>query len=198
MSRCQILEPPNGSIYKATRHFQDMLKVEDPLVVALAQEHLFLCEWAEANFRPQANGKQKKVGDFPEVPETALKILRLTFKSLSNRVKHAAMRDEDSNLMVKAWYSEHIDWATTWLAIKIPITGQQSCRALPPFRQQTFAIEDTPNTGGGKGDSKRAFSSGQTGPPPKVAKSQGNMVALVMGSKQVQDNAWSASFITYF
>ena len=39
-----LLLPPNGSIHKATRHFQDMLKVEYPLVVALAQERLFLCE----------------------------------------------------------------------------------------------------------------------------------------------------------
>ena len=47
-----LLLPPAGNIYKATRHFQDMLKVEDKLVVALAQERLFLCEWAESHFRP--------------------------------------------------------------------------------------------------------------------------------------------------
>ena len=98
-----LLEPLGGSIYKATRHFQDILKVEDVLVVALVQHRLFRCEWAESNFRPQANGKQKKSGDFPEVPDMALQILRLTFKSLSNKVKNAAMPDEEANLMVKAW-----------------------------------------------------------------------------------------------
>ena len=33
-----LLLPPTGSIYKTTRHFQDMLKVEDKLVVALAKD----------------------------------------------------------------------------------------------------------------------------------------------------------------
>ena len=49
-----------------------------------------------------------------EVPEFALHILRCTFKSLSTKIKQAASKDEDSEIMIKAWYSDHINWATTW------------------------------------------------------------------------------------
>ena len=85
-----LLLPPNGSIHKATRHFQDMLRVEDPLVVALAKERIFFCEWAESNYRPVASAKQRGKGDVPEVPEFALAILRSIFKSLSNSIKNNA------------------------------------------------------------------------------------------------------------
>ncbi len=52
-----LLLPPSGSIYKATQHFRDMLKVEDPLVVAMAHERLFLCEFFEAKYKPTLSEK---------------------------------------------------------------------------------------------------------------------------------------------
>ena len=115
-----LLLPPHGSIHKATRHFQEMLKVEDPLVVALAQERIFLCEWAESNFRPTISEKQRRKGDTPETPEFALRILRCIFKSLSSKIKNAASKDEDTDIMIKAWYADHITWATTWAAMDKP------------------------------------------------------------------------------
>ena len=117
-----LLLPPKGSIHKATRHFQDMLRVEDPLVVALAMERIFLCEWAETTYRPMASAKERRKGDVPELPEFALAILRSVFKSLSNTIKNNANKNEDNELMIKAWYTEHITWATTWALIDKPAT----------------------------------------------------------------------------
>ena len=117
-----LLLPPNGSIHKATRHFQDMLRVEDPLVVALAMERIFLCEWAETTYRPMASAKERRKGDVPEVPDFALTIPRSVFKSLSNTIKNNANKNEDNELMIKAWYTEHIAWATTWALIDKPAT----------------------------------------------------------------------------
>ena len=127
-----LLLPPNGSIHKANRHFQEMLRVEDQLVVALAQERIFLCEWAENHFRPIASEKQRRKGEVLEVPEFALHILRCTFKSLSTKIKQAASKDEDSEILIKAWYSDHINWATTWA-----IMGQ-SCG--PRAKEQPLAL----------------------------------------------------------
>ena len=100
-----LLHPPHGSIYKATRHFQDLLKVEDPIVVAMARERLFLCSWIEAQYRPQVSVKRRKTSETQEVAEHVLKVLRATFKSMSDKIKNAATRDTDAALMVKAWYS---------------------------------------------------------------------------------------------
>ena len=132
-----------------------MLKVEDKLVVALAKERIFLCEWVETQFRPQPTEKQRKKGEFPEVPEQALKLLRLTFKSLSNSIKNSAMRDEDSNLMVKAWYSEHFDWANAMTTIQSPTSLVTAGSAS--FSQQfvPWGKDRTGQGGGGKGGQKR-------------------------------------------
>jgi len=136
-----LLLPPNGSIHKATRHFQDMLKVEDPLVVALAQERLFLCDWAESAYRPVTSERQRRKGEFPEVPEFALRILRCTLKSLSVKIKNAASKDQEAEMMVKAWYADHISWATTWAMMEkassatllaITANGEPRQPAYPP------------------------------------------------------------------
>ena len=135
-----LLLPPSGSIHKATRHFQDMLKVEDPLVVALAQERLFLCEWVESAYRPVTSEKQRRKGESPEVPEFALCILRGTFKSLSVKIKNGASQDQEADMMVKAWYADHISWATTWAMMEkrapqllaITAYGEPSQPTYPP------------------------------------------------------------------
>ena len=82
-----------------------MTRVDDPLVVALAEERIFLCEGAEIHFRPTQSDTMKKKGDAPELPLAALQFLRLTFKSLSNKIKQRMVlaAEEDANLMVKYW-----------------------------------------------------------------------------------------------
>ena len=116
-----------------------MLKVEDPLVVALAQERIFLCEWAESTFRPVLSEKQRKQGEFPEVPEFALRILRCTLKSLSVKIKNAAAKNQEAELMIKAWYADHINWATTWAMMEASsITGPTM--VSQPFSHQLLAI----------------------------------------------------------
>ena len=170
-----LLLPPGGSLYKATRHFQDMLKVEDKLVVALAKERLFLLEWAEAHFRPQHSEKQKKKGEFPEVPEAALKIVRLTFKSLSNKVKNAAMRDDDANLMVKAWYAEHFDWATTWASIST--AEKQALLGPTAFHNST--------TNGGRAGQKRPGEESRMAQQPATKTFRPDFVQGSVGNKQV-------------
>jgi hypothetical protein len=146
-----LLLPPNGSIHKATRHFQDMLKVEDPLVVALAQERLFLCEWAESAYRPVTSEKQRRKGEFPEVPEFALHILRGTLKSLSVKIKSGAAKDQEADMMVKAWYADHISWATTWAMMERSApTPQLAITAYGEPRQPTLPAH-TPKGFGKKG-----------------------------------------------
>lgn len=137
-----LLLPPTGSIHKATRHFQDMLKVEDSLVAALAQERIFLCEWAESTFRPTLSEKQRRKSETPELPEFALRILRCTLKSLSTKIKNAASKDDDAEMMVKAWYADHINWATTWALMEhspAPPTQQMQQHQERP-KKQVLAI----------------------------------------------------------
>ena len=176
-----LLLPPDGSIHRATRHFQDMLKVEDPLVAALAQERIFLCEWAESNFRPTQSEKQRRKGVSLEVPEFALRILRCTFKSLSTKIKNAASKDEDSEMMVKAWYADHINWATTWALMGLspappthyPQQQQQQHQQRP--KREILAITahgeprqpEFPPKGSGK---KSKFSGGEKGNYEQQAK----------------------------
>jgi hypothetical protein len=192
-----LLLPPSGSLYKTIRHFQDMLKVEDKLVVALAQERLFLCEWAETHFRPQPSDKQRKRGDFPEVPEIALRILRATFKSLSAKVKNAALRDEDANLMVKVLYADHFEWAHSQILMKMAESGRgaQVPRAEPWHMQASEgrAPGESFAKGGKKGSKKRGpevpSGSYRSSGSPQTARARRTdaegKVTIVVGDKQL-------------
>ena len=119
-------------------------------------------------------------------------MLRLTFKSLSNKVKHVAMRDEDANMVIKAWYSEHFDWAAKWLAMKEPIRDLAMSRQPPQPRSQFVpsADQSTINTGG-KGPAKRAPEPEQSSRSTKAARpdnsqSGGNMVECVQARQAIK------------
>ena len=151
-----LLMPPGGSIYKATRHFQDMLKVEDPLVAAMAEERLFLIERFEAMYRPQTSSRKRKVSEREEMPEAALHLLRSTFKSISNKIKSAASIDDEANTMLRMWYSDHLDWAQTWSQICRPDAAASSSvavtsRAIVPWTEPAQA---EPTWKGEKGKAK--------------------------------------------
>ena len=54
-------------------------------------------------------------------------MLRCILKSLSLKIKNAATKDQESELMVKAWYAEHISWASGWAMMSIfPQVASQS------------------------------------------------------------------------
>ena len=190
-----LLLPPHGSIYKAVRHFQDMLKVEDPLVVALAQERLLLCEWMELQFRPVCSDKNKKRLDPPEMPFQALNILRLTFKSLSNKVKTAALRDEDANLMIKFAYAEHFEWANS---LAIMSTANLVTSSLPgpsnPFNSKgkggkEFSKDPSKDYKGGKQlaltYNPEPFRSGDGQGPSKHRRTDSAFTNIQVGSQSI-------------
>ena len=114
-----LLLPPSGSLLKAQRHFTDMLKVEDGLVVALAQERLLLINYFENQFQPLQSEKQRKRGYSPELPEFGLHSLRATLKSLSTGIKASARKDNDADTLVKAFYQDHISWASKWTMMSV-------------------------------------------------------------------------------
>ena len=166
-----------------------MLKVEDKLVVALAKERLFLCEWIETNFRPQPTEKERKRGDIPEVPEQALRILRLAFKSLSNKVKHKVMKDEEANVLIKVCYAEHLDWATTWAHIQSDSRASFSAALAPVHNRGNPSGDRSSIPSGGKGGGQKRQS--ETGSAPAAAKQSKfddtapSWVRLNIGSKHV-------------
>ena len=55
-----LLLPPTGSVHVCIRHFQDLLGIEDKLVVALAEERIWICRFFENYYRPPLNATRKK------------------------------------------------------------------------------------------------------------------------------------------
>ena len=125
----------------------------------MAKERLFLCEWIENKYRP-ASSLKRKATEAPEVSEFALKILRAMFKSLSNKIKQAAIRNDDADMMIRTWYADHIEWASTWVHIKEASTsGASSSRpaqlALANWAQEARVEPESKGEGEGKGKGKR-------------------------------------------
>ena len=169
-----MLLPPAGSLLKAQRHFQDMLKVDDTLVVALAQERLFLIEYFEAQFIPTPSEKQRKRGDYPEIPEFALHLLRATFKSLSTGIKTSAKKEPEAELLVKTFYQDHITWAMNWSLM----VGPRSIAPVPVQPSGQFMYSQPKGSGTSYKDygnkDKGRFAPRDDGaslePPTKLAK----------------------------
>ena len=83
------------------------------------------------------------------------------------------MRDEEANIMVKAWYAEHFDWATTWAAIK----ANEDNRSTIPSISTTGS--------GGKGGQKRFGDElGTTTKAPR-ADDKSEKVKVTVGNKQI-------------
>ena len=132
-----LLLPPTGSLLKAQRHFSDMLKVEDSLVVALANERLFLCSYFENQYLPLQSEQQRKKGITPDVPDFALHLLRATLKSLSTGIKASARKDSESDILVKTFYQDHITWASNWATMSMlkPVENLKSGYTPTHFQQ---------------------------------------------------------------
>ena len=110
-----LLLPPSGSLHVCIRHLQDLLGIEDPLVVALAEERIWICRFFETYYRPPLNAVQKKKGDVVDLPLPALHLLRATFKSMSHKAKCATQLVESDVHLFKALYGEHMDWGSRFL-----------------------------------------------------------------------------------
>ena len=103
-----LLPERGGSLEKARRHFQEQLGNPDKLVAALASERDFLCEYVEKQVTPpQKKGAKHSLAAL-EIPAHGLVWLRFIFKSLSQRIKRAAARNDAANLLVKCWYADHL------------------------------------------------------------------------------------------
>ena len=103
-----LLPSRGGSLDKAKRHFSELARAKDPIVAALASERDFLCDYIEKQVTPAPKRHQRNSVSALDPPEHVLVWLRYLFKSLSQRIKKAAARDEGATLLVKAWYSDHL------------------------------------------------------------------------------------------
>ena len=103
-----LLPERGGSLEKARRHLQEQMGNPDKVVAALAAERDFLCEYVEKQVTPpQKKGSKHSLAAL-EIPAHGLVWLRFIFKSLSQRIKRAAARNDAANLLVKCWYSDHL------------------------------------------------------------------------------------------
>ena len=196
-----LLLPPSGSLHVCIRHLQDLLGMEDPLVVALAEERIWICRFFETYYRPPLNAVQKKKGEVFDLPLPALQLLRATFKSMSHKAKCAAQLCDSDLHLFKALYGEHMDWGSRFLsfhesaspyaAAAIPNRSLQNNWAGGPYDHAVVQSFPQPppdfyrpdkNMGkkGAKGDGKgKADYSGG-------AKRFAGSVSVVVGQKQVQ------------
>ena len=78
----------------------------DPLVAALAAERDFLCQYIERQSSPPPKHNCKSYASSLDPPTHSLVLLRFLFKTLSQRLKKNSARIDADLLLVRAWYSD--------------------------------------------------------------------------------------------
>ena len=157
-----LLPERGGSLDKARRHFQEQMGNPDKLVAALAAERDFLCDYVEKQVTPPQKKGHKHSLPALNMPVHGLIWLRFIFKSLSQRIKRAAARNEAATLLVKSWYADHLAVAYSMVQDYFVCTAAAALRqparstGTPDVEVNQAKRAKVDLTGKGKGRDRRA------------------------------------------